>query len=163
MSSNSQTVADDPSVSEISLQDDCRKLIALEQEAEATKNAAKEAAQKLDVQRRIVAERMTFDGVSKLGVDGRTVFPRTTLFAKTRFTGLSNSDIESLLNDHGLASLLKATVNAQSFGSAVREMVNQARENDESLVGQSPELALPETLRAYVHCYEETKACVRKG
>lgn len=163
MSNDLQTVAGPSPASDTTLIDDCRQLIALEREAKATKERADEARKAAETQRHVVAERLTFEGVDRISVDGCTVFPKTQLFASPRFSGMTNSDIASVLNDHGLAALLKATVNAMSFRAAIKEMVETAREMDESLIGQNPEDALPETLRPYVHIFEETTASVRKG
>lgn len=152
-----------PSSDSISLTELLRALISLEREAKAAEEVAKELKSALQEMRVQVAERMALDGCDGMKIDGVSVFPRTDLYATFRPDGLDDEQVDELLARHGLEHLRKLTIHGGQFRSAMREIVNEAREAEVDLAVRDAVEALPEDLRPHVRIYEETRAMTRKA
>ena len=143
----------------------CRRLIELEAEAKKAGEQARVAKQAAESAREALALRMMAEGCDGAKVDGRTVYLRTDLFASMQLGEIekAGTTVREVLEANDMGFLVKETVDARSFKSALRELVNQAREDNLELMTQDAQAAIPEGLRPFVRTYEETRARTRKA
>lgn len=72
----------------------------------------------------LIMEEFVENGVDKLSVDGRLVFPKSQLYASCRAL---TEEVKSELRSEGAADLIQEAVNGQRLSSYVREYM---RDND---------------------------------